>query len=251
MRSLQNANNPNLKVFSFLTVVLALAIALTTSPLWLGAGAKTHAAPTQSVTQQGTPPAPALPPVVSQGVSVHGVPAWEYDGYRGGTIKIGIIDWDFQGFTNLMGTELPPNTPILTRVHAQCYTAMSVHTDMIADCEDPCAVNCPDYVGHGTSVAEIIADVAPSASLYIANPSKFDNSDLQATVEWMAGQGVNVINHSIGYGINAPGDGSSGTAVSQNHILDIIDYAVTNGITWVNSGGNNALKTWYGPYTEG
>ena len=48
------------------------------------------------MTQQGTPPAPALPPVVSQGVSVHGIPAWEYDGYRGGTIKIGIIDRDFQ-----------------------------------------------------------------------------------------------------------------------------------------------------------
>ena len=183
---------------------------------------------------------------------MHGVSAWEYDGYRGSTIKIGIIDRDFKGFTNLMGSELPQNTPILTRVHARCYTAMGVHTETIADCEDPCTVACPAYVGHGASVAEIIADVAPSASLYIANPTTFNhNNDLKATVEWMIGEGVKVINHSVGYGIEAPGDGSSALTVDQNHILDIINYAVTNGIIWVNSGGNDAEKTWYGPYREG
>ena len=102
-----------------------------------------------------------------------------------------------------MGTELPDNTPIITRVHFQCYTAAGVHTDIIADCEHTCVVACPAFVGHGTSVAEIIADVAPSASLYIANPGEFDDEDdLKATVEWMAGEGVKVINHSIGYDIH-------------------------------------------------
>ena len=98
---------------------------------------------------------------------MHGVPAWEYDGYRGSTIKIGIIDRDFKGFTNLMGSELPQNTPTLKRVYAQCYTAMGAPTKVIADCEDS--------NDHGTSVAEIIADVAPSASLYISNQSEFNN----------------------------------------------------------------------------
>ena len=50
MRSLRNANSPNSKVLSFLTVVLALAIALT-SPIWLGDETKTHAAPAHSMTQ--------------------------------------------------------------------------------------------------------------------------------------------------------------------------------------------------------
>ena len=244
MRSLRNANSHNSIVFSFLTVVLTLAIALA-SPLWLGDSTKTHAAPTRSVTQQGAP-------AVSQGVAVHGAPAWIQDGFTGSTIKVGIIDKDFQGFSNLMGTDLPQNTPIITRVHARCYTDIGIHTNIIADCEDPCTVDCLDYVGHGTAVAEIIADVAPSASLYIANPNRFDDEDdLKATVEWMVGQGVKVINHSIGHNINAPGDGSSGLTVDQNHILDVIDYAVTNGILWVNSGGNNALKTWYGLYRDG
>ena len=153
MRSLRNAASHNVLVFLFLGV-LALAIALA-YPFWFDNGTKTHAAPAGSVAQQ------APMPVVSQGVSVHGVPAWEHDGYTGSTIKIGIIDRDFKGFRGLMGTELPENTPILTRVHAQCYTAAGVPTDIIANCEHPCAVDCPSYVGHGTSVAEIIADVAP------------------------------------------------------------------------------------------
>ena len=236
MRSLRNAASHNVLVFLFVGV-LALAIALA-SPFWFDDDTKTHAAPVGSVTQQ------ASMPVVSQGVSVHGIPAWKHDGYTGSTVKIGIIDQDFKGFTNLMGTELPENTPIITRVHAQCYTAAGVPTDVIANCERS--------DGHGTSVAEIVADVAPSASLYISNQSKFkNNDDLKETVTWMIGEGVKVINHSIGYDINAPGDGSSGLAASKNHILDVINYAVASGIIWVNSGGNDALRTWYGPYREG
>ncbi len=178
MRSFKTTASPKLLILLFLAIIPALSIALAAA-VWLGDETKTHAAPAHSMSQQG---APALPPTISQGVSVHGVPAWEYDGYRGSTIKIGIIDMDFQGFTNLMGAELPPNTPILTRVHARCYTAMGVHTDLIVDCEDPCTVACPAYVGHGASVAEIIADVAPSASLYIANPTTFNhNNDLKDT----------------------------------------------------------------------
>ena len=135
MRSLRNAASHNVLAFLFLGV-LALAIALA-YPFWFDNGTKTHAAPAGSVAQQ------APMPVVSQGVSVHGVPAWEHDGYTGSTIKIGIIDRDFKGFRGLMGTELPENTPILTRVHAQCYTAAGVPTDIIANCEHPCAVDRP------------------------------------------------------------------------------------------------------------
>ena len=92
MHMLRNTSSPKLLVFFLLAIIPALVIALA-SLVWLGHETKTHAAPAHSMTQQG---APALPPAISQGVSVHGVPAWEYDGYRGSTIKIGIIDRDFQ-----------------------------------------------------------------------------------------------------------------------------------------------------------
>ena len=158
MSSFSNLAYPKLLLFSCLGIVAALAIALV-SPVWLGNAEKTQAASIKSVTSQGILPTPT--PAVSQGVAVHGTHAWRHDGYTGSTVKIGIIDWDFQGFTNLMGTELPANTPIITRVYAQCYTAAGMDNPTIADCEDPCTVNCESYVGHGTSVAEIIADVAP------------------------------------------------------------------------------------------
>ncbi len=60
MRSLRNAASHKLLVFLFLAIIPAIAIALA-SPVWLGHETKTHAAPAQSVTQQGAPPAPALP----------------------------------------------------------------------------------------------------------------------------------------------------------------------------------------------
>ena len=126
MRSLRNAASHNVLAFLFLGV-LALAIVLT-SPFWFSDGTKTHPAPAGSVTQQ------APMPVVSQGVATHGVPAWEHDGYTGSTTKAGIIDRDFKGFSGLLGTELPEYTPIITRVHARCYTAAGVPTDVIADC---------------------------------------------------------------------------------------------------------------------
>ena len=76
-RSFSHITIPKLLVFFFLAIIPTLAVALA-SPIWLGDDTKTHAAPAQSTSQQG---APALPPTTSQGVSVHGVPAWEYDGY--------------------------------------------------------------------------------------------------------------------------------------------------------------------------
>ena len=79
--SFRNTSSPKLLVFLFLAIILAIAIALA-SPIWLGDETKTHAAPAKSMAQQG---APALPPAMSQGVSVHAVPAWEYDGYREGS----------------------------------------------------------------------------------------------------------------------------------------------------------------------
>ena len=79
--SFRNTSSPKLLVFLFLAIIPAIAIALA-SPVGLGHETKTYAAPAQRVTQQG---APALPPAMSQGVSVHAVPAWEYDGYREGS----------------------------------------------------------------------------------------------------------------------------------------------------------------------
>ena len=106
------------------------------------------------------PPRPAQSQnrVISQGVGLHGADAWHNVGYRGASVKVGIIDGGFERFRQLQqGGELPSN------VVARCYfDGPRQPTSRIADCE------LDGY--HGTAVAETLIDVAPNVDLYIANP---------------------------------------------------------------------------------
>ena len=165
---------------------------------------------------------------VSQGVGLHGADAWHVAGYQGAGVKVGIIDRGFEGFARLQGTELPSS------VTARCY---------FQGPQEPSS-NFADCVGegsHGTEVAETLIDIAPNVQLYIANA--YSRGDLQNAVSWMAGQGVQVINASLGWIYDGPGDG---TSPHSNSPLNVIDEAVSNGITWVNAGGNEARNVWYG-----
>ena len=189
--------------------------------------------------------------VAGNGPGVHGSLAWNRAGYSGYGVKVGIID-DFRGLASLMGTELP------TRVHGRCYTDIGVFTDNLADCESVDEVSvripeCLDYARrvavlgaeHGTIVAESLIDIAPEASLYIANPKS--KGDLQNAVDWMTSQGVQVINYSVGWTFDGPGDGTSPTSASP---LRAVDRAVASDVIWVNAAGNDADGTWFGGYSD-
>ena len=88
-------------------------------------------------------------------------------------------------------------------------------------------------------------DIAPEASLYIANP--LTGGELKETVDWMVSEGVSVVNYSIGKLFDGPGDGTSPFSDSP---LNTVNRAVAGGITWVNSSGNSAQKSWFGPYSN-
>ena len=229
-------------------LALLAAVALSV-PLWLGYGGTVQAAPSPGLAKDiagngGPPPTPTPTPIVSQGRQAHNALSWHTAGYKGAGVKVGIIDFDFKGFSGLQGKELPR----LTSTQVRCYTGVNGATSTLSNCEDSCTTNCASFVSHGTSVAEIIHDIAPSAKLYISNVSRhYDDDDMYETVEWMANQGVDVINYSVSHHPEAPGDGSSGKPARENHVLDVIDYAVnTRKIVWVNSAGNDARHTWYG-----
>ena len=130
-----------------------------------------------------------------------------------------------------MGTELPAS------VHARCYTYIGSWNDDLADCDA--------HDLHGTAVSESVIDIAPEVELYIANP--FTLGDLSKTVDWMLSQGVSVINHSVGWSFDGPGDGSSPHSVSP---LNTVDRAVDGGIVWVNAAGNAAQNTWFGSFAD-
>ena len=215
-------------------VVLLLVVALS-APLWLGFFGTVEAGSNFSSPGRATGQTPRTPTptIVSEGWQLHNADSWHTDGYKGEGVKIGIIDHGFVGY-NSVGRELP------TPAHVRCYVAGSVSfTSNLADCRTNSS--------HGTKVAEVIADIAPEAELYIANTAKYTTPDrMKSTVADMVANGVKVINFSVGGYANAPGDGTSGRAASENHILDVIDYAVEQGIVWVNAGGNDAPYVYYG-----
>ena len=179
------------------------------------------------------PPQPEYGDFTSQGVQAHLSESWNLAGYRGQGIKVGIIDghFGFNDFSGLIGTELP------TPVGIRCYTEIGVFTQTLGDCG-----NAESGTTHGTRVTEAVIDIAPEVGLYIASPlSKGDSND---TVNWMISQGVSVIVRSESYIFDGPGDGTSPFSDSP---LRTVDRAVAGGIIWVNSGGNYARTTWFGP----
>ena len=187
--------------------------------------------------------------IIGDGPALHGSQAWNRAGYSGQGVKVGVVDLgDFGGLTSLLGTELPATVVV------RCYTDIGVFTNNLADCEpgdeEPAPVpGCPDPgppgPGHGTTVAESLLDIAPGVSLYVANPPS--PGDLQSTAEWMASQGVQVINHSVGWIFDGPGDGTSPHSDSP---LNTVDRAVENDMIWVNAAGNDAQFTWFGSYSD-
>ena len=155
---------------------------------------------------------------------------------QGQGVKIGIIDTGFQGFRSLMGTELPSSAS----VEARCYTDMGVFTLSLADCDNA------DASEHGTAVTEAAFDIAPEATYYIATPGG-SHGDIVTAVDWMIEHDVDVINMSLGFTWEGPGDG---TTPYTNGIQRSVATPVAGGITWVNSAGNESQSTWFGRFTD-
>ena len=183
------------------------------------------------------PPQPAQGTVVSEGAAAHGVPAWHAAGLKGQGVKIGVIDVGFKDFQSLMGTELP------STVKARCYTDVGVFTSNLTDCIPTEAPESSKL--HGTAVTEAAFDIAPEAGYYVANIASL--GDLANTVDWMASEGVDVINMSVGFLFHGPGDG---TTPFSNSPLRTVDAVVEGGIVWVNAAGNSARVNWFGPFTD-
>ncbi len=177
------------------------------------------------------PPQPDLS--TSQGAALHNTPNWNAFGFTGAGIKVGVIDVGFFNYTSRQAEgEVPAPTAY------RCYSGVGTYsTSNFASCDTSTV--------HGVAVSETIIDEAPDAMLYIANP--FSQADLLATVQWMASQGVQVINHSVSWTWDGPGDGTSPYATSP---LKSIEAAEAAGIVWVNSAGNAAQQVWTGPWAD-
>ncbi len=186
-----------------------------------------------------------IPPQPAQGTSaltvnghgpaVHLSEAWNQAGISGQGVKVGIIEplYGFNDFQSLMGTELPDT------VRAMCYTGLGRPTENLDDC-----THAEDGSDHGTLVAEAVMDIGPEVSLYIATP--WSGGDLLAVVDWMAEEGVSVINYSVSNAFDGPGNGTSPYEFSP---LNAVARAVDKGMVWVSAAGNHAEKTWFGSHS--
>jgi hypothetical protein len=132
-----------------------------------------------------TPPVPVPEAVQGQGVAFIGADAWHADGITGAGTKVAIIDLGFLGYGALLGTDLPA----------------SVTTQNFG-----CGPSIENAEKHGTGVAEIVHEVAPGADLYLVCIREF--GDLIDAIAYVIAEGVDVINHSVGWFNAGRGDGS-------------------------------------------
>lgn len=160
----------------------------------------------------------------TEGLAVINGPAWHAAGHTGAGVKVGIIDGGFMGYPGLLGVDLPPTVTVKNFVDGE--------TDPQVD----------GTTKHGAACAEIIHDVAPGASLYLAKIGT--NLDLQEAVAWLRDvQQVDIISTSVGWYNLTPGDGTG-------EFADLVQSARDAGILWITSASNDRESHWGGPYYD-
>lgn len=157
--------------------------------------------------------------VTSQGVGIMGAEDMQALSFGGAGVKIGIIDLGFANYTNAQTTgDLPPVLSIVD------YTGTGV-----------------GGINHGTSVAEIVHDMAPDAELYLAKVNT--TVQLDAAMSDMEAAGVKIVNHSVAWFGAAFYDGTGS-------ICDITNTAQSAGMLWVNAMGNSRQAHYLKTFTD-
>lgn len=158
--------------------------------------------------------------VTSEGVSLIDASVYYSSGYKGQNTRVAIIDVGFIGLAAAQAAgELPPT--VITRD----YTGGGIESGDV----------------HGTAVAEIVYDMASQTQLYLINIG--DEVDLENAKDYCISEGVDIINHSVGWANTNFTDGAG-------VICGITNNARANGILWVNAAGNSAKRHYQGSFTD-
>lgn len=157
--------------------------------------------------------------VTSQGVALTGAGDMQKLGTDGAGVKVGVIDLGFTDYTTAQASgDLPANLTITD------YTG-----------------NGTGGTNHGTSVAEIVYDMAPGAEFYLAKVNT--RLQLEQAMNDMRVAGVKVINHSVAWFGAAFYDGTG-------PLCTIADTAESAGIQWVNAAGNYRNAHYLGTFND-
>ncbi len=162
-------------------------------------------------------------PTVTDGVAGMNASAWHNAGLRGGGVRIGIID-----FFTVQNWNASEDGPLPTVANGHMFCLDSSQSGL---CNGDGSINGAFGDQHGLAVTEIVKDVAPDADVYIATVGTV--SDMRAAIDWFANSGVSILTRSLGSAYDGPGDGTG-------PIDSVVDYAVSRGMVWFNSAGNDA-----------
>ena len=154
-----------------------------------------------------------------QGVAITGAADMQALGKNGAGIKVGVIDLGFGSLSTAQASGDLPSNLVITD-----YTGTGT-----------------GGTSHGTNVTEIVHQMAPGASLYLAKIST--DVQLGQALDDMAAAGVKVINHSVAWYAAAFYDGTG-------PICNIANSADTKGAQWVNAMGNSRLQHYLGTFTD-
>lgn len=189
------------------------------------AGVSAIRTPVEITSSQLSLPSPERGPVSSENLLSQD---WINAGYDGRGVKVGIIDlFDLNTLgAQVTSGEVPPIYP----AQRACFWNGVV-----------CPFGTPGYT-HGNSVAEVLADGAPGATFYLVEVGTIN--DYRAAIDWLASNGVTIVNHSAGGPYDGAGDGTGAAGA-------VIDYAVSKGIAWFNAAGNANKDPQYSTFQGG
>ena len=173
--------------------------------------------------------------VTSEGVNLTGADTYHNSGYTGSGVKVAVIDVGFIGLSDAIS-----NNDLNTVVKVDCTV-------------QPCNSNTPsieNVSNHGTSVAEIIHDMAPDATIYLIKV--FDTLDLKDAKDYIANinngianvnNQIRIINHSLVIPNTNFYDGKCWSLGGiPNPVCTADDAYFNNNILWVNAVGNEAQR---------
>ncbi len=167
------------------------------------------------------PDKPVPMEIISEGAHLMGAPAWHADGRQGAGVKVGIIDAGFGGLDAAKAAgELPTDVTVNP---GQCSATQS---------------------SHGTTVAEVVHDVAPAAQLFLACVT--DSMGFEEAARWLSSQGVTVVNVSLGFPGTGRGDGLPHPNALPWNPATVVAWLRSENISVVSAAGNEAQKHWSG-----
>lgn len=168
---------------------------------------------------------PVAEAVRGEGIAATGARAWHRAGLRGAGVKVAVIDLGFRGWRDSRRNgDLPQSTVAVD------YCPGSF--------DGPLAGN------HGTAVAEVVAEMAPAARLYLICVSSV--AALGRAKDYARAQGITIINHSASWFNAGRGDDTGGLDSPTGIVAD----ARAAGILWVNAAGNRAQQHWSGTFSD-